>query len=252
MYTKVKTDSEITAMRHSGQLLAAVLNKLHSVAEVGMTTADLNELAKQELRGTGGSPAFLGYYGFPGVLCVSVNDEVVHGIPNKDRLIDAGDIVSLDFGVTYDGMITDSALSFIAGSPRSKKHQDLIKDTEESLQAAIAVVKNGVHIGDIGHEIEAVLKRGKYGVVRDLVGHGVGHNLHEEPNIPNQGKQGTGPKLASGMTVAIEPMATLGDFRVTVDNDHWTVRTIDGSLAAHFEHTILVTDYGCEVLTRRE
>lgn len=250
MYTKVKTPAEIKAMRESGKLLATVLATLKEALEPGMTTKDLAEIAKRELRGTGGTPTFLGQYGFPDVICISLNDEIVHGIPDAKREIKRGDIVSLDFGVTYDGMITDSAVSVIAGSPTSEKVNKLLRDTEASLFAGVGVLRGGVRVGDVASAIQAVLQRGGYGIVRDMVGHGVGHELHEDPNIPNYGKKNTGPVLEAGMTIAIEPMATLGDFRVYIDIDGWTVRSNDKSLAAHFEHTVLITEDGSEILTQ--
>lgn len=250
MYTKVKTPAEIKAMRESGKLLATVLATLKEALEPGMTTKDLAEIAKRELRGTGGVPTFLGQYGFPDVICISLNDEIVHGIPSPKREIKGGDIVSLDFGVTYDGMITDSAVSVIAGTVTDDKVVRLLRDTEASLFAGIEALQGGVRVGDVANAIQTVLQRGGYGVVRDMVGHGVGHELHEEPNIPNYGKKSTGPVLETGMTIAIEPMATLGDFRVYIDIDGWTVRSNDKSLAAHFEHTILITDDGSEILTQ--
>lgn len=251
MYTKPKTSAEIKAMRESGRLLATVLATLKEAVHPGMSTQEVNDIAKRELRGTGGIPTFLGQYGFPEVLCISLNDEIVHGIPSPKRIIQAGDIVSMDFGVTYDGMITDAATSvIISGAPANAKKEALVRDTEAALLAGISVLQDGVHVGDIGHAVESVLKRGGYGIVRDLVGHGVGHELHEDPNIPNQGKKGTGPVLKAGMTIAIEPMATLGDFRVFIDVDGWTVRSNDKSLAAHFEHTVLITETGHEILTQ--
>jgi len=250
MHTKLKTPAEIQAMRTSGKLLATTLSTLSKAVEPGMTTMDLNEIAKQELHGSGGYPTFLGLYGFPEVLCVSINDEIVHGIPSKKRNIKNGNIVSMDFGVTYDGMITDSAISVIAGTAENGKVKKLVDDTRASLYAGIDVIRGGVKIGDISSAIEQTLKKGgAYGIVKDLVGHGVGHELHEDPNIPNYGHAGTGPVLQAGMTIAIEPMATLGDFRVFIDVDGWTVRTNDRSWAAHFEHTILVTRDGAEILT---
>lgn len=237
-------------MRHSGKLLATVLATLRQAVEPGMSTKDLAEIAKREIRGTGGQPTFLGQYGFPDVLCVSVNDEVVHGIPSLHKIINNGDIVSMDFGVTYDGMITDSAISVIVGQAEDTKVIDLVRDTEKSLHTGIAALKNNVRTGDIAQAIQVVLDKGKYGVVRDLVGHGVGHELHEEPNIPNYGKAGTGHKLTAGMTIAIEPMATLGTHKVFVDRDEWTVRTQDGTWSAHFEHTVLITQDGSEILTK--
>lgn len=247
--TKIKTPAEIASMRTSGKLLATVLATLREAIEPGMTTKELSEIAKRELRGTGGLPTFLGYYGFPDVLCVSINDEVVHGIPSAKRLIKTGDIVSMDFGVTYDGLITDAATTVIVGNPLSKKDEALVKTTKESLEAGIFVVHDKVKTGDIGFAVQQILDRGKYGIVRDMVGHGVGHILHEDPNIPNYGKKNHGDQLLAGMTVAIEPMATLGDFRIFIDVDGWTVKTNDGSRAAHFEHTVLITDDGAEILT---
>lgn len=237
-------------MRESGRLLATVLATLKEALQPGMTTKDLAEIAKRELRGTGGMPTFLGQYGFPDVICISLNDEIVHGIPSAKREIQAGDIVSMDFGVTYDGMITDSATSVIARGASNKKKDSLLHDTEASLFAGVAVLKDGVRVGDIANAVQQRLEKGGYGIVRDMVGHGVGHELHEDPNIPNYGKKGTGPSLSAGMTVAIEPMATLGDFRVFIDIDGWTVRSNDKSLAAHFEHTVLITEAGSEILTQ--
>jgi methionyl aminopeptidase len=250
MKTRVKTATEIQAMRESGQMLAEVLSKLEKEVAVDMSSKDLSERAKELLRPLGGQPTFLGYQGFPDVLCVSINDEVVHGIPRATTKIKSGDIVSLDFGVTYRGMITDSALSVIAGKSGTAA-QKLLDKTNESLYAGILEVAPGVKVGDIGYAIQRVLDGGDYGIVRDLVGHGVGHELHEEPNIPNHGRKGTGFRLEEGMTIALEPMATMGGYEVKVDNDGWTIRTRDGSMAAHFEHTILVTAAGSEVLTER-
>ncbi|MDB5185823.1 MAG: map 2 [Candidatus Saccharibacteria bacterium] len=248
MFTKVKTAAEIHSMQESGKLLATVLATLKQALEPGMSTQDLAEMAKRELRSTDGQPTFLGYYGFPDVICISVNDEVVHGIPNAKKTIQSGDIVSLDFGVTYNGMITDSAISVIAGEPKNSDHVLLVERTEASMLAGIAAAHSGVRVGDIAHNIEEQLKG--YGIVRELVGHGVGHQLHEDPNIPNYGRAGSGPTLHKGMTIAIEPMATLGDHRVYIENDGWTVRTVDGSWAAHFEHTVLLTEDGAEILTQ--
>jgi methionyl aminopeptidase len=246
--TRVKTTDEIVAMRESGRMLATVLKKLKSEIKAGMSTKDLAGIAKQELRSLGGQPTFLGYFGFPDVLCVSVNDEIVHGIPRQNLVIKQGDVVSMDFGVSYRGMITDAAVTVVIGSANTAV-QKLVAVTEHSLMSGISVIQAGTKVGDISHAVQKVLDQGKYGIVRDLVGHGVGHNLHEDPNIPNYGKKGTGPILNAGMTIAIEPMATLGDYRIKTDADGWTIRTADGSLAAHFEHTVLITHDGCEILT---
>lgn len=252
MTTKVKTATEILAMRESGRMLAEILTKLSVLVEPGVSTKDLAIVAERELKSLGGSAPFLGYQGFPDVICISLNDEVVHGIPRADRIIKAGDLVSLDFGVNYRGMITDSALTVIAGEPRSPKHAELVRFTEVALDEGIAVVHDGVRTGDIGAAVEKVLHSKEYGIVRDLVGHGVGHMLHEDPNIPNYGRPNTGPWLKAGMTIAIEPMATLGNERVVLESDGWTVRTRDHSMSAHFEHTVLITNEGSEILTLRE
>lgn len=246
--TTVKTAEEIASMRESGKMLATVLDILSKKTVVGMSTKDLANIAKQELRILGGQPTFLGYQGFPDVLCVSVNDEVVHGIPSAFKLLEDGDVVSLDFGVTYKGMITDSAITIIVGRPRPNDKK-LVNTTKISLDAAIDIMKNNVKVGDIGYAVQQVLEPAGYGIVQDLVGHGVGHQLHEDPNIPNHGKPHVGPKLISGMTVAVEPMANLGGYQVKTDADGWTIRTVDGSRSAHFEHTILITDDGSEILT---
>ena len=250
MVTREKTDSEIVAMRESGRMLAHVLQVVKKQLTPGLSTKDLADIAAAELRSIGGKPAFLGYQGFPDVLCVSVNEEVVHGIPRKSKIVREGDIVSLDFGVVYQGMITDAAISVIAGKPKSKAHSDLVQYTEESLQTGILALHDGVRTGDIGYAIESVLERHHYGIVRDLVGHGVGHELHEDPNIPNYGSRSTGPSLSKNMTIAIEPMATLGTHHVVISDDDWTVVTEDGSLAAHFEHSVLITEDGAEILTQ--
>lgn len=249
MFTQVKTQQEIKNMRVSGKMLAMVLQTLKEQVTPGMSTKDLDTIAAKKLKELGGEPAFLGYHGFPAVLCVSVNDEVVHGIPRADTILKNGDVVGLDFGVTYDGMITDAAITVVVGTTGSTKVKELIRDTEASLLAGIEQVHGDVPIGTIGAAIQAVLEKKRYGIVRDLVGHGVGHELHEEPNIPNYGRVGKGPLLKTGMTIAIEPMATLGGHEVMVDNDNWTIRTRDGSLAAHFEHTILITEDDAEILT---
>ncbi len=249
MQTKIKTASEISAMRDSGRMLATVLQLLVDRAAPGMSTKDLASIAAIELKALGGKASFLGYQGFPDVLCVSLNNEVVHGIPNKERVVADGDILSMDFGVTYKGMITDGARSMIVGKPKQQRHKDLVARTERSLMAGIGAVHDKVRTGDIGAAVQAVLDRFHYGIVRDLVGHGVGHHLHEDPNIPNYGRPNTGPWLSAGMTIAIEPMSTLGTDNVEVARDGWTILTADGSWSAHFEHTVLITDDGAEILT---
>jgi methionyl aminopeptidase len=249
MYTRVKTEAEIKAMRESGCMLGTVLNVLVQQTVVGMTTKEVAQIAAKELKALGGKPAFLGYEGFRDVICISVNDAVVHGIPSEHFVLKDGDIVGLDFGVVYRGMITDAARSIILGSAKPAD-QKLVKTTSEALDAGIFAVKDGCKTGDIAAAVQAVLERGGYGIVRDLVGHGVGHHVHEEPNVPNYGRAGTGDKLQAGMTIAIEPMATLGDWRVRQHRDGWTIFTADGSRSAHFEDTVLVTHDGADIITR--
>lgn len=249
MKTQPKNTSEIDAMREGGAMLSKVLKDLKTHVTSGMTTMQVADRAKETLEKLGGKPAFLGYYGFPGVICASINDEVVHGIPSQNRTIEEGDIVSFDFGVLHKGLITDAAFSMIIGKPRSKEDVRLLKATEQSLAAGIDAVHDGVKTGSIGAAIQEVLDKAGFGIVRDFVGHGVGHQLHEEPNIPNFGLPNQGPMLNAGMTIAIEPMATLGDYDVRMQNDGWTVVTSDGSRSAHFEKTILITENGAEVLT---
>jgi methionyl aminopeptidase len=235
-------------MRESGRILATILELLKTRAEPGLSTKELANYATEELHKLGGEPTFLNYQGFPDVLCTSINNEVVHGIPSTKKIIRDGDIVSLDFGVTYQGMITDSAISLIAGKARAED-RELLSVTERSMYAGIDTLRDGVRTGDIGNAVETVLNEHKYGVVRDLVGHGVGHHLHEDPNIPNYGHKGTGTALHSGATIAIEPMANLGSYKVFIADDGWTILTQDGSRSAHFEHTVLITEEGSEILT---
>lgn len=247
--TQVKTAQEIMNMRHAGKILAEALNFLAGWIKPGIKTIEIDEKAREILSKYPGATApFLGYQGFPATICVSVNDEVEHGIPGE-RVLNEGDIVGLDFGVAYKGMITDAGVTVGVGKI-SDEAQALIDSTKKSLHLGLKEVKGGVSVGDIGQTVQDFAEAKGYGVVRELVGHGVGYSLHEDPSIPNYGRRGSGPKLAAGMTVAIEPMLTTGDWRIKLDSDEWTFRTVDGSLAAHFEHTVLVTDKGCEILTQ--
>lgn len=248
MYTKVKTIQEIEAIRESGRILSLCLEEISKNIIKGSSGSEVSELAKKLLKDMGGEPAFLNFHGYPDVICVSINDQVVHGIPNS-KAFNEGDIVSFDFGVKYKGMITDAARTVIVGVGDSRKKK-LVNVTEQALLEGVKIIKDGVRVGDISYEIEKILKKGNLGIVRDLVGHGVGHELHEEPNIPNYGKKGEGALLVKGMTIAVEPMATLGGESIHLESDGWTVATADGSLSAHFEDTILITENGYEILTR--
>lgn len=251
MYTRIKTEDEIRDMRKSGTILAEIHNILKAKVLPGVSTKELADIAAKEIRSRGGEPAFLGYgepVPFPDVICISVNDEVVHGIPKPETILKEGDLVSLDLGVSYNGMITDAAITVACGKT-TPQNEEFLRITKKSLHAGLKVIKHGCQVGDISYAIQKVLEANGYGVVRDLVGHGVGHEVHEDPNIPNFGKKGSGARLVAGMTLAIEPMATLGNYGVHLDSDRWTIKTNDGSWAAHFEHTILVTESGCEILT---
>lgn len=248
MVTRVKTEQEIADITVSGRMLATVLDVLEKQVQPGMTTKELAMLAASELKKLGGKPAFLGFGGFPDVICISRNAQVVHGLPNDD-VIEDDDLLSLDFGVDYNGMKTDAARTFIVGGEGTGEKRKLIKGTKEALEAGINVLHDGVRVGDIGEAVEKVMVRYGFGIVRDLVGHGVGHEVHEDPQIPNYGIAGTGETLKEGMTICIEPMTTLGGDDVVLDKDGWTISTKDGSLSAHFEHTILITKDSATVIS---
>ncbi len=244
-----KTETEIEAMRTSGRILAQVLEKIRREVRAGMTPKDMSTLAAVETERLGGKPAFKGFEGYPDIICISNNNEVQHSIPN-DVPFKNGDVVNFDYGIVSDGMITDAGITVCVGGKPDADAARLLKGTEEALYAAIDVVKDGVRVGDISATIEKVLKSYNLGIVRELVGHGVGHELHEAPEIPNYGHAGTGPVLKAGMTIAIEPITTLGDHKIFGAHDGWTLLTVDGSRSAQFEHTLLVTPDGCEILTQ--
>lgn len=251
---KFKTKEEIANLRISGQRLAFVLQEVKKSIKPGISTLELDTLAEKLIRDGGDTPPFKNYtpHGarspFPAALCVSVNDEIVHGIPSKDRILQEGDIVSIDLGVTHNGMITDAALTVAVGDV-SHEIEALIADTERSLYEGIKAAKVGGRIGDISAAIERVGNKGGYGIVRELGGHGVGHAVHEEPYVPNYGSKGTGPLLKPGMVLAIEPMFMLGEEDIRLMPDGYTIVTHDGSISAHFEHTIVITEDGVEVVT---
>ncbi len=251
----IKTPEEIAKLRKGGALLSSVLRELRAACVVGASTKALDDLARARFAEAGAEPSFLGYKidkhtpGFPGAVCISINDEVVHGLPVPDRIIKDGDVVGLDIGVWVDGLCTDMATSVIVGTV-DERTKHLVADTRESLVRSLSVIKAGALITDIGAAIEDYLKPKGYGIVRDLVGHGVGHAVHEEPQVPNyRDRHAPEIKMQTGMVLAIEPMVTLGGWRVHLKDDQWTVVTADHSTCAHFEVTVAVTDDGYELLT---
>lgn len=243
----IKSQREIAAMRQAGRVVATVLEMLKSKVRPGIKTKELDIIAASELERQGAEPSFKGYRGFPANLCVSINDEIVHGIPGE-RTIEEGDIVSLDLGAIVKGFQGDAAITVGVGriSPEAKA---LLEATEGALKAGIKAAHAEARLGDISAAIQHYAEARDYSVVREYTGHGIGREMHEEPQIPNFGLPGTGPVLKKGMTMALEPMLNVGDWQTRVDPDHWTVRTADGSLSAHFEHTIAITDGEAEVLT---
>ncbi len=245
---ELKSPAEIAVMRSAGRVVAEILKILESAAVEGMTTLELDQIAQAELKRRGAKPAFLGYRGFPAALCVSVNAEVVHGIPSSRRRIKAGDLVSLDFGCVVDGFCADAAVTVGVGtiSPQARRLMDA---TRESLALGIAAAKPEGRVGDISSAVQVHVESCGFSVVRDFVGHGIGRALHEEPPVPNFGRAGTGPRLSAGMALAIEPMVAAGGYAVDTLDDGWTAVTRDGSLAAHFEHTVVLTQRGAEILT---
>jgi methionyl aminopeptidase len=217
----------------------------------GRTTSDLDAVAEAYIRAQDATPSFLGYRGFPASICASLNDEVVHGIPSPKRTLKEGDLLSLDFGAIWDGFHADAAVTVFVGAPPSEEAVKLVRVTEEALEAGISQVRPGGRLSDIGHAVEQVVLSAGFEVVREYVGHGIGRALHEDPQIPNYGDPGRGPELRSGLVIAIEPMVNMGGWPTRILADDWTVVTEDGSLSAHFEHTVAVTDGGVEVLTER-
>ena len=248
---EVKNDSELQKMREAGKVTAAVLKLMTELVKPGISTWELDAAAEKTIRSFGATPLFLGYYGFPGSICASVNEEVVHGIPNKDRILKSGDIISIDTGARLDGFCSDAAITLGVGEV-SDEAQRLMDVTKKSLYKAIGQVKPGNRLGDVEHAVETFAIANGMGVVRDYCGHGIGRNMHEEPSIPNFGRPGTGPLLEKGMVLAIEPMLTAGTYKVRELDDGWTVVTADGKYAAHFEHTVAVTANGRELFTALE
>jgi len=244
----IRAAEELVLMRRAGKVVAEMHSEIRDHLRPGVTTAELDVVGRAVLERRGATSNFLGYHGFPAVICASPNDVVVHGIPNDDRL-DEGDIISIDCGAVIEGWHGDAAFTTTIGeaSPEAKS---LIEVAESSLAAAIETMVDGGRVSDIGHAVQTLVEGAGLGVVREYVGHGIGQAMHEPPDVPNFGRAGRGPRLTAGSTLCVEPMVTLGEPVTSVDDDGWTVRTVDASLAAHVEHTILITENGPEILTR--
>ncbi|MFC1988698.1 type I methionyl aminopeptidase [Chloroflexota bacterium] len=243
----IKSEQEIETMRQAGRIVATVLEVLKLKVKPGMKTKELDVIAVRELEKLGARPSFKGYRGFPANLCVSVNDEIVHGIPGN-RVLCEGDIISLDLGAIYNDFQSDAAITVGVGkvSPEAKR---LMETTQGALQAGIDATQDGKRLGDVSAAIQDYAESRGYSVVREYTGHGIGREMHEEPQIPNFGLPGQGPELKKGMVIALEPMLNIGDWRTKVEDNDWTVLTVDGSLSAHFEHTIAITGSSCDVLS---
>jgi len=246
-----RSAAELEQMREAGRLVGEVLTELAAAVAPGMSTADLDELAEKRIRQAGATPAFKGYHGYPATICASINDEVIHGIPSGRRVLNEGDIISIDVGASLDGYFGDSALTLPVGQI-SESAAALLRVTEEALYKAIDEAKAGKRVSDIGHAVQKHVEAYGFSVVREFVGHGIGQRMHEEPQIPNYGEPGHGPRLAEGMVLAIEPMVNAGTAAVKVLADGWTAVTRDKSLSAHFEHTVAVTAGEPWILTARD
>ena len=244
----LKSKAELETMRAAGRIVFGALQELRAHVRPGISTAELDAVAEAFIRAQGGIPSFKGLYGFPATLCTSINEEIVHGIPSKKRVLAEGNVFTADVGVMVDGLHADSAYTYAVGeiAPETRR---LLEVTERSLYAGIAEARAGNHVGDIGHAVQQVAEAAGFGVVRELVGHGIGRTFHEEPQVPNYGRPKRGPLLKVGMTIAIEPMITAGDPATRTLDDKWTVVTVDGSLSAHFEHTVAITEQGPVILT---
>jgi methionyl aminopeptidase len=253
----LKSNGELDRMRKAGRITAGTIGRVLEAVAPGVTTAELDRVAESFIAGQGAIPSFKGYRGasrmpFPATICASLNDEIVHGIPSAERVLEEGDLLSLDFGAIWEGFHSDSAVTVFVGMAPSAEAERLVKTTEAALDAAIAEVLPGGRLSDIGHMIETVASREALGIVREYGGHGIGRALHEDPFIQNWGKPDRGPAMRPGLVIAIEPMFNLGSDETAIMPDGWTVVTADGSLSAHFEHTVAVTSDGHEVLTARD
>ena len=245
----LKAPWEIEKLRASNQIVAEILAELKEYLKTGITTAEIDRIAQERISRKGAAPAFKGYHGYPAVACISVNQEIVHGIPSEKRRIEEGDLVSIDLGVIRDGYFGDAAFSHIVGTKGSDLAKRLLSVTKESLYRGISKAKAKKRLGDISWAIQRYAESQGFGIVRKFVGHGIGKALHEPPEVPNFGVKGTGPVLKPGMVLAIEPMVTAGSYDVRVLDDGWTAVTADGSLAAHFEHTVAITDKKADILS---
>jgi methionyl aminopeptidase len=247
----LKSPDEVAKMRVAGSIVAETIDTVLAAVRPGVSTADLDAVAEAFIRERKATPSFKGYRGFPASICASLNEEVVHGIPSPKRILKEGDVLSLDFGAIWDGYHADSAVTVFVAEPPSAEAEKLVRVTEEALEAGISQTRPGGRLSDISHAVQQVVEGAGFSVIREYVGHGIGRSLHEDPQIPNYGLPGRGPELRPGLVVAVEPMVTMGDWKTRVLADDWTVVTADRSLAAHFEHTIAVTEDGREVLTAR-
>jgi methionyl aminopeptidase len=247
-----KSPDEIERMRVAGRITAATIERVLAEVRPGVSTGDLDEVAETYIRGQGATPAFKGYRGFPASICASINNEIVHGIPSRSRVLRGHDVVSLDFGAVWEGFVGDSAITVVIGEPPSADADKLVRVTEDALEAGIAQIRPGGRLSDISHAVQQVAEGAGFSVVREYVGHGIGRAMHEDPQIPNYGPPGRGLELRPGLVLAVEPMVNAGGWETFPLDDGWTVVTADGSLSAHFEHTIAVTEDGHEVLTARD
>jgi methionyl aminopeptidase len=243
-----KSARDLDRMAAAGAIVAETLGLLAESARPGMSTLDLDQLAERHIRAAGGVPTFKGYRGFPGSICASPNTMIVHGIPSDEIVLADGDILSIDVGVTRQGFVGDSAVTIAIGEV-PERTKELLRTCQASLDAAVVACQAGGRLGDIGQAVQRVVEDAGFAVVRDLVGHGVGRSMHEDPQVKNYGEAGTGPELKAGMTLAIEPMITDGSYEIHIDDDGWSIFTVDDSLAAHFEHTVAITEDGPRVLT---
>jgi methionyl aminopeptidase len=252
-----KSPDEVDKMRRAGRVVAGTIERVVAAVRPGITTAELDHVAEAYILGQGATPSFKGYGGsggrapFPASICTSLNDEIVHGIPSRRRAVAEGDLLKLDFGAIWEGFHADSAVTVIVGDPPSTEAEKLVRATEEALEAGISQIRPGGRLSDVGAAVQQVAEGAGFSVVREYVGHGIGRSLHEDPQIPNYGEPGRGPQLKPGLVVAVEPMVNVGGWRTRILVDDWTVVTEDGSLSAHFEHTIAVTEHGHEVITAR-